>query len=113
MSQNSMPRKVVSGLPARMKPMSADHPEAMTTPVRSSRAAARDAEDVRIGERVAQQHLHEGTRQREQPADGEGAQCARQAQRQNDIALQRIAAALQYGPDAGFIDVDAADHQRK
>src|SRR3569832_1077088 len=90
MSQNSMPRKVVSGLTARMKPMSADQPEAMTTPVSSSRTA------VQLPRRRAS-------------ANTSSIVINAPAQ----AAAVSVAPALQYGPDAGHTEVDAADHQRK
>ena len=53
-------------------------------PERADRGAAGDAEDVRIGERIAQQHLHQRAGEREQTADGESGERARQAQFAHD-----------------------------
>ena len=47
---------------------------------RADGGAAGDAQHVRIGQRIAQQHLHQRAGQREQAADGERRQRARQAQ---------------------------------
>jgi hypothetical protein len=47
---------------------------------RTHRRAAGDAQHVGIGQRVAQQHLHQGAGQRQQSAAGKGRQRARQAQ---------------------------------
>ena len=46
--------------------------------------AAGDAEHVGIGQRIAQQHLHQRAGQRQQAAAGEGGQRARQAQLADD-----------------------------
>ena len=44
-------------------------------------------EDVGIGQRIAQQHLHQRARERQQAADGERRQRARQAQFAHDGGL--------------------------
>jgi hypothetical protein len=41
--------------------------------------ATRQAQHIRIGERITQQHLHQRTRQRKQAADGKRSERARQA----------------------------------
>ena len=51
---------------------------------RADRRAAGDAEHIGIGERIAQQHLHQRARDREQSADGERGECARQPQIADD-----------------------------
>ena len=53
-------------------------------PERADGGAARNAENVRIGERIAQERLHQRAGQCEQPADGERRQRARQPQLAHD-----------------------------
>jgi hypothetical protein len=51
---------------------------------RADRGAARDTEDVGVGERIAQQHLHQRAGEREQPAHGKGRQRAGKTQLADD-----------------------------
>lgn len=59
---------------------------------REAGRAAGHAEHVRIGERVAQQHLQQRAGQREQRTAREARERARQAQRADDVGKQRVAA---------------------
>ena len=64
---------------------------------RGTGGAATGAEDVGVGERIAQQHLHQHAGDREQPADGKRGQRARQAQLIDDAPVlhaERIAEPL-------------------
>ncbi len=52
----------------------------------ADRGTARQAQHIGIGERIAQQHLHQRARQRKQAADGKRSQRARQAQLRHNLA---------------------------
>jgi len=72
--------------------------------------AAGNAEDVGVGERVAQQYLHQRASQRQQAAAGEAGEGARQAQLTNDVGTRGFL------PEQGSEDVarrnrDAAGRQ--
>jgi hypothetical protein len=54
---------------------------------RADRRAAGNAQHVGVGQRVAQQHLHQRAGQGQQAAAGEGGQGARQAQATDDVRL--------------------------
>jgi hypothetical protein len=58
---------------------------------RADRGPAGDAQHVGIGQRVAQQHLHQRAGQRQQAAAGEGGQRARQAQAADHFDRQPVA----------------------
>jgi hypothetical protein len=66
---------------------------------RADAGAARNAEHVGIGERVAQQHLQQRPGQRQQAAAGETGQRARQAQAAHDLAGGAAAVADQRRQD--------------
>ena len=54
---------------------------------RTDRSTARGAHHVRIGQRVAQQHLHQRAGQRKQTAGAEGGERTRQAQLVHDLRI--------------------------
>ena len=65
------------------------------------RCAPGDAEHVRVGQRVAQQHLQQGARQGEQPTDAKGRQRPRQPQIDDHVARQRSVGVEERPPDFG------------
>ena len=71
---------------------------------RADGRAAGDAEHVRIGERIAQQHLHQRAGERERAADGERGQRARQPQLAHDRARRCVAVGRQRAQDGRRID---------
>ena len=75
--------------------------------------AARHAEHVRIGERVAQQHLQQRAGDTQQAADREGRHCARQAQVHDDVPRQRRFRPPDGMPDGSRLEVHTAKHQRE
>ena len=58
-------------------------------PQRAHRRTARDAEDVGVGERIAQQHLHQRARGGEQATAGEGGEGAGEAEFADDARGER------------------------
>jgi hypothetical protein len=79
---------------------------------REGRRAAGDAEHVGIGERVAQQDLHQHPGQRQQAADGEGAERARQAQLAHQGAREPGVRLGQAAPQLARRQRHAAGRQR-
>ena len=73
---------------------------------------AGNAEDVRIGERIPEQHLHQRASQCQQPAAAEGGQGARQAQIENDGACGGIRPA-EGGHDIGDRQGEATRRKRR
>ncbi len=80
---------------------------------RADRRAARNPQHVGIGQRIAQQHLHQGTRQRQQPAAGEGRQRTRQAQAADDFDREAVGPAADCTEDIREGDRHAARRQRR
>jgi hypothetical protein len=82
---------------------------------RSQRAhcgTARDSENVRIGKRVAQQHLHQCAGESEQRANRERRECTGQAQIAHDRRSCFACVACERMDDRGEPDVDAANRKR-
>ena len=79
-------------------------------PERADRGAARHAEHVGVGERVAEQRLHQDAGQRQHDAGAECGERARQAQFPDDRAHQRIA---RREPLPGRVDAGASERERR
>ena len=71
-----------------------------------------DSQHVRIGQRIAQQDLQQRAGEREQPADGERRQRARQPQLAHDRDGRVRAFAHQRAEDGGRVDGNAAGGER-
>ena len=80
---------------------------------RGDRGAARHAEHVRVGQRVAQQHLQQRPGQPQQSADGKRGQRPRQAQVEHDVARERRFVTRERLPDGGRRELRAAEQQRQ
>jgi hypothetical protein len=80
---------------------------------RADRRAAGNTEHIGVGQRVPQQHLHQGAGQRQQGAAGEGGQRARQAQAEHDVGAGAAAAVADKSrQDFARRDRIRADQQR-
>ena len=78
-------------------------PMPTNTITRAERRAGRDAEQVRVGERVAHRGLHDGPDQRQPGADGGGQQHPRQPDLPHDRVLRR----RRVGPEPEVLGDDA------